>query len=207
VTWGVDIIVLSSGFEAHYNGIEIAIEKANQARILTFAAASNYGNLTPITFPGRLYGLGKVLCVFSTNAMVKSSSQRTFNPSPLPKALDRSFAILGEDIILEKVKGMLSGTSFSTAVAAAVSACVLDFSRHPEYRAQIVGAADLKKVEGMLSVFGKMATTDNMYQCMAPWTICDIAHVENEARIETIRRKRLAACSQINDALKKPYLA
>jgi hypothetical protein len=115
--------------------------------------------------------------------------------------------MLGEDIVLENVRETLSGTSFSTAVGAAIAARILDFSRHPDTRPMLDRATDLKKVEGMLSVFGKMSVSDGNYRCMVPWTICEMRSIDGEDRAETRRRKRLEACSQMRDALRRIYEA
>ncbi|KAI0449227.1 hypothetical protein F5B21DRAFT_494972 [Xylaria acuta] len=205
--WNVDIIVLSSGFRTAHNNIGEAIERANMARILTFASPSNYGNLSDVYYPGRLYGLGKVICLFSTNSMVRSSTTKTFNPSPLDTAAHRTFAILGEDIILENMDSPLNGTSYSTAIGAGIAARILDFSRHPQFRMRIKNIDDLKKVEGMLAVFGRMAKrTDNGYRCIAPWEICPPPE-EGMERREARERQQSAVFDELKEALKNIHRA
>lgn len=97
--WEVDLIVMLSGFQQEYRDMEKAIDEARNANILTFAAPSNYGNILPIAFPGRLYKDLKLLCMFSTNAAVLASPE--FNPSALKDAR-YNFAILGEEITINK---------------------------------------------------------------------------------------------------------
>ncbi|KAI0410589.1 subtilisin-like protein [Xylaria grammica] len=199
--WKVDIIVLSSGFQTTQTSVGEAIERANMARILTFASPSNYGNMGDLYYPGRLYGHGKVICLFSTNSMVKSSTTKTFNPSPLDTAAHRTFAILGEDIFLENLREPLNGTSYSTAIGAGIAARILDFSRHPRFRDKLENIDDLWKVEGMLAVFGRMAKrTDNGYRCMAPWVICPRADERMERR-EARERQQSAVVDVLRDAL------
>ncbi|RWA10982.1 hypothetical protein EKO27_g4126 [Xylaria grammica] len=200
--WKVDIIVLSSGFQTAKKSVGEAIERANMARILTFASPSNYGNMGDLYYPGRLYGHGKVICLFSTNSMVKSSTTKTFNPSPLDTAAHRTFAILGEDIFLENLREPLNGTSYSTAIGAGIAARILDFSRHPRFRDKLENIDDLWKVEGMLAVFGRMAKrTDNGYRCMAPWVICPRAE-EGMERREARERQQSAVVDVLRNALK-----
>ncbi|KAF9880591.1 putative extracellular alkaline serine protease protein [Colletotrichum karsti] len=181
--WAVDIIVMPSGFQAEHEDMLRAIEEANAAHILIFAAASNHGNLIDIAFPARLYRAGKLFCMFSTD--VNARSLPAFNPSPLPGA--NSFAILGENITLGN-SAPLSGTSFSAVIAAALAGRIIDFSRHPDTRDLIRRPGHLKRVEGMASVFGKMARTDNSYRCIAPWRL--LPQMEDEDLLDPVNRSQ-----------------
>ena len=151
-----------------------AIDAAYAKNILIFAAASNYGNLADIAFPGRLYVTGKVICMFSTDANARALS--SFNPSP-SSAARYNFTILGEGITLPpKTDERLSGTSFAAVIGAAIAGHILDFSRHKDMynkprRVDILKR--LKTVQGMSAVFSKMVrgAVDNRYHCMAPWKI------------------------------------
>ncbi|KAK1704940.1 hypothetical protein BDP67DRAFT_478738 [Colletotrichum lupini] len=199
--WKVDIIVMPSGFESEDEDMLRAIEEANAARVLLFSAASNHGNLTNIAFPARLYRAEKTFCMFSTDANARSLP--AFNPSPLPGARN-SFAILGEGITLGS-DPPLSGTSFSTVIGAALAGRIIDFSRHYDTRSQIRRPEHLKRVEGMASVFAKMARLDNGYQCIAPWRLLpqidyeDLLDISNRSEI----RRRL--CEVISGALEEVY--
>ncbi|ETS79009.1 hypothetical protein PFICI_08862 [Pestalotiopsis fici W106-1] len=167
--WNADVIVMPSGFRSHHQEIMGAIEKANHCRVLVFAAASNYGNSTEIAFPGRLYTHGKLFCMFSTDANVRCL--QSLNPSPLATAR-HSFAILGENIVLHPNEPSLSGTSFSTIIAGALAARLLDFSRQRGIREQIRHRDRMETVEGMSAVFSAMVmAVDNRYHCMTPWKI------------------------------------
>ncbi|KAJ8133552.1 hypothetical protein O1611_g68 [Lasiodiplodia mahajangana] len=199
--WKVDIIVLPNGFNETQAGIGNAIDRANMEKILTFAAPSNYGNLRDIFYPGRLYGHGKVICLFSTNAMGKSSTTKTFNPSPLETAAHRTFAILGEEIVLENTNEILNGTSYSTAIGAGIAARILDFSHHPRLRSRIKDIDDFRRVEGMLAIFGRMVQgIDNGYRCMAPWKICPSENREL-SRHEDLERRQGAVFVKFKEVL------
>ncbi|KAF9879129.1 hypothetical protein CkaCkLH20_03362 [Colletotrichum karsti] len=170
--WKADIIVLASGFECINPDLETAIKKARQAKILIFAAASNYGNITDIAFPARMYVFRMLFCMFSTTPDVRASQY--LNPSP-PKR-PNNFAIIGEDIKfvnLPDVGRLRSGTSYSAMIGAAVAGLVLEFARHDDVRERDAQLAEnLRTVEGMSAVFTAMARdTDNKYQCVAPWKI------------------------------------
>lgn len=112
-TWQVDIIIMPSGFLTHDSELEKAVEDARNARILVFAAASNYGNATGIVFPGRLYIDLKVFCMFATDPNVRALPD--FNPSALLKAR-YNFAILGHDVRISEQDKPLSGTSIATMI-------------------------------------------------------------------------------------------
>jgi hypothetical protein len=188
---------MPSGFAQHNEKMYSAIMEAIYARILVFAAASNYGNLASVAFPAHLYTVSKVFCMFSTTAEVKASPW--FNPTAIRKG-NYNFAILGHNVILPPLKEPVEGTSVSTMIGAALAARILDFSRHPDTRAHIKDADHLKEVEGMSEVFAEMVDDpDNGYHCMAPWKLLpEIADRQiSEARIEISRR--------ISNALAKRY--
>ncbi|KAK2024416.1 hypothetical protein LX32DRAFT_598845, partial [Colletotrichum zoysiae] len=151
---------LASGFELEDVKLGNAIEKACQARILIFAAASNYGNVMGIAFPARKYVHSKLFCMFSTTPDVRATC--VFNPSPLKRAA-YNFAILGENINLPGVENLRSGTSYSAMIGAAVAGLVLEFARHDDIRERDAQLPEqLQMVEGMSAVFAAMARdTDN----------------------------------------------
>lgn len=188
--------MIPSGFQAEYEDILQAIERAKQAHILVFAAASNYGNLTHIAFPGRLYKSGMLFCMFSTNAEARCFPH--FNPTAVPAAID-SFAVLGQDIVLPNVTKSKSGTSYSTAIGAALAGLLLDFSRHPDSRTRIRRPQHLRRVEGMAAVFSRMSRTglDNGYKCIVPWELIPSDCQENEGR--KVVRERI--CDTISETL------
>lgn len=200
--WKADIIVMPSGFESINRDMTRAIDETNHARILVFAAASNYGNLREIAFPGRLYMYNKLICMFSTDSNVRCLPN--FNPSA-SSAARYSFAVLGENIVLPYVKEPLSGTSFATMIGAALAGRILDFSRHSDNRGRIRGAEVLNTVEGMSAVFAKMARggKDNGYDCMAPWKI--LQHSVDEDPGKRREDERAHVCETISRALEDIY--
>lgn len=193
----MEIIVITSGFQVEYEAIRQEIEAAKYSRILIFAAASNYGNITRITFPGRLYRSGTLFCMFSTNSEARCFPH--FNPTADPKAMTASFAVLGQDIMMPGTENALSGTSYSTAIGAALAGQILDFARHPDCRAQIRHGHHLSRVEGMAAVFSRMSRQglDNGYSCVVPWELLSLDDEELQAR--DVRRRRI--CDIISTAL------
>ncbi|KAI3530064.1 extracellular alkaline serine protease [Colletotrichum filicis] len=199
--WKVDVIVMPSGFECENEDMLRAIEEANAARVLIFAAAANHGNLSNITFPGRLYRSEKTFCMFSTDGNARSLP--AFNPSPLPGARN-SFAILGQGI--RATSGPpASGTSLATAIGAALAARIIDFSRHQDIRGRIRKPEHLKRVEGMASVFAKMARTDGGYQCIAPWRLLPLMEYEDLMDVSNRPYVRHRICEVISGALDEVY--
>ncbi|KAK1540415.1 extracellular alkaline serine protease [Colletotrichum paranaense] len=199
--WKVDVIVMPSGFECDNEDMLRAIEEANAAHVLIFAAAANHGNLSNITFPGRLYRSEKTFCMFSTDGNARSLP--AFNPSPLPGARN-SFAILGQGI--KATSGPpASGTSLATAIGAALAARIIDFSRHQDIRGRIRKPEHLKRVEGMASVFAKMARMDGGYQCIAPWRLLPLMEYEDLMDVSNRPYVRHRICEVISGALDEVY--
>ncbi|KAI8261460.1 subtilisin-like protein [Colletotrichum sp. SAR11_239] len=177
--WGAEIIVMASGFDDDNAQLEHAIEEARHAGILIFAAASNSGDLKEIAFPARTYTELKLFCMFSTKPNVRDTCD--FNPSQNACAR-HSFAILGEDIELPSMGGImsLSGTSYSTMIGAGVAGLVLEFVRHPDIQGRIERGRRLSNVAGMSAVFSEMATRGgNGFDCIAPWKILPV-HLRGE---------------------------
>jgi hypothetical protein len=200
----VDLICLPSGFkpELEYPDIKDAISQANEANVLIFAAPSDRGNFHRIFYPANQFQWFKLFCIFSTNPNNKPSCH--FNPAPLEIAR-YNFAILGEDIEFSPLEGQKhtgprKGTSFSTIIAAAVAAQILDFSRHPEVSLKPYDASTLREVHGMSAVFLKMAVAkENGYLCLAPWELLGDMDVRTHSETE-IRTK---ICWTILSALKE----
>lgn len=192
--WNVDIISISSGF--HDGGLPLkqAIKEAAVAGIIIFASPSNYGNMRKIFFPARLHQ--HVLGIFATDARANiASSSASVNPQPDPES--RNFAVLGEEITIHPFKEPVSGTSYSTAIAAAIAAQLLDFSRQPDMRQQIVKADELRSLEGMTAVLSLMTLGKGPhgYSCLRPNRL--IEHHTDVNRDE----KRRRICDKISDAL------
>lgn len=199
--WNVEVIVIPSGFRDEYEAIRRAIEAAKHSGILIFAAASNYGNMTRIAFPGRLYRFGTLFCMFSTNAEARCFPH--FNPTAEPNAVTPSFAVLGQNIAIPRLEKPLSGTSYSTAIGAALAGQILDFARHPDCRTRIRRGQHLSRVEGMSAVFSKMSRQglDNGYTCMVPWELLPFDNEDLEGR--DVQRGRI--CDTISTALESIF--
>ncbi|RFU26583.1 hypothetical protein B7463_g9750, partial [Scytalidium lignicola] len=149
----VDIIVIPLGFKSPNKDMADAIDEANNANILIFSAASNYGDVTGIVFSGQIYIFENLFCMFFADVSVLCFPN--FNPS-ISYGCKDSFAALGENVILPYVKKPLSGTSFATIIEAAIAGRVLNFSPHKETCNRIRVFELLSRVEGMSAVFAKM---------------------------------------------------
>lgn len=179
--------------------MRLAIDEANSKNIILFAAASNYGNITEIAFPARLYAHEKVMCMFATNAAARSSPE--FNPSPLEMA-KFNFAILGEEILVPGQEA-LSGTSYSAVIAGAVAARVLDFAQQPDICNCIHEVDQLKSFAGIKSVFINMTknAVDNLYHCIVPWKLLGPYASLDDIPSEQRQVIRLYICATLSRAL------
>jgi hypothetical protein len=190
---------MSSGFKDDHPGMLQAIRAANSDCVLIFAAASNSGNMDDITFPARMQG--NVICMFSSNGLVKPS--QGFNPTPSPK-LPYNFCILGEEV--QKVRfprsleqGRDSGTSIATFIAAGIAALVMDFSLQQDCRERIENRDYLKTVAGMSAVFEKMAKYESGYHCIAPWNVLECSRAPMSSWDDMKKREHI--CGTIFRAL------
>jgi hypothetical protein len=119
-----------------------------------------------------------------------------FNPAAVPSAYN--LALLGDGIPIGPNDEAVRGTSFSTAIAAAIAAHILDFSNHKDVRHQITDRRYLREVEGMTSVFASMRSVkQNGYLVLKPWKL--LAH----ARPKELDRRELRQeiCRKLSDAL------
>lgn len=107
--------------------------------------------------------------------------------------------------MLGLTQGLVSVTSYSAVIGAALAVRILDFSRQPLARQDIRGAADLSRVEGMSAVFACMVrgAVDNGYHCITPWKI-----MPSLDRVDGVKGKeaqRAHICETISRALKNMY--
>lgn len=120
-----NIISMSLGLGIRDTEIDMAIQAAVNANISIFAASSNEGGNKTRAWPARRsHG---VICIHASDGKGNDSE---INPTPLVKG--DNFTTLGI-AIPSKWKGSplsISGTSFSTPIAAALAADVLEFARH-----------------------------------------------------------------------------
>lgn len=172
------------------------IKQAALSGALVFAAASNYGNMRRVTFPGSMRHY--VFCIYATDANAKIAG-RAASINPPGRVMAPNFALLGENIVLSG--GLLlgdpplTGTSYATSIAAGLAARLLDFSRQEGPAARIRKLEDLQTFEGMEAVFMKLATPSAEYKCIVPWRL--IENCTEEHRDEQRRR----VCDAISDAL------
>lgn len=204
-TWGVDVIVIPSGFYQEHDCIRDATCRAGDKGVLVFAAASNHGGLNPVTFPANLHSAGKLFCMFATTPGGRALVE--FNPvAPDPRRPGNSFATLGADICLPNVPGRLSGTSYSAVVAGAIAAQLLDFSRQRDVRDRIRNRPWLRRVEGMGAVLDALSgrSLDGGHRCLAPWRV--LSYVDDEMPwADRIRLRREQLCETLSVALTSTY--
>ncbi|KAK7993442.1 peptidase family M3 [Apiospora arundinis] len=176
-----DIISIASGFEEEHQELKQAIKDAVAKNVLVFAAAGNYGNMRKSPFPGRMSD--QVFCIPSTPPGLKNCNR---------------FAILGENIKLTPFDEPVSGTSYSTSIAAGLAARILHFSRQDHPR-PIRKLENLPSFKGMSAVFECLVgNMDSAYQCLRPWML-----VEDAGADETKEQKRDRICDIISLALEK----
>ncbi|CAG2005085.1 unnamed protein product [Fusarium graminearum] len=157
----VHIISMSFGLSEDNDAIENAIGKAENDGVIIFAAASNYGGNARRAFPARM---DKVLCVHASDG---NGNKSGLDPSP---KIDReNFSTLGvaiESIWEDDV--YLSGTSYSTPVAADFAANVLRYVQHccgleEKYRKRAFSRV------GMKNILLAMSDFRDGYHYVTPW--------------------------------------
>ncbi|KAF4957460.1 hypothetical protein FGADI_3096 [Fusarium gaditjirri] len=163
----VDIITMALGFKDHQPEIAKAVSRARSKQILIFSAASNSQNMESIYFPAKDHY--QVFGIFSTNAGNRES--RDLNPSPDDR--QHSLAIFGEGVEVAEDKPLLSGTSYSTSIAAGLAGMLLDFSRQETDKKDIPNISRLNNMEVMMKMFLEMAreSSDGRYKCIRPWDL------------------------------------
>lgn len=163
----VNIITMALGFKEYQPEIAKAITRARSKQILIFSAASNSQNMESIYFPAKDHH--RVFGIFSTNAGIRES--RDLNPSPDDR--QHSLAIFGEGIEIAEDKPLLSGTSYSTSIAAGLAGMLLDFSRQETDKKDVPDISRLSNMEVMMKVFLEMAreSSDGRYKCIRPWDL------------------------------------
>lgn len=152
---------MSFGMSEDDDAIESAIGKAENDGVIIFAAASNYGGNANRAFPARM---DKVLCIHASDG---NGNKGEVNPSP--KRDCDNFSTLGVAIESIWEHGVyLSGTSYSTPVAAGFAANVLQYIRH----CPGLSTKDIKKASsrvGMKSILFAMSESRDQYNYVTPW--------------------------------------
>ncbi|CAN9361975.1 unnamed protein product [Alternaria alternata] len=206
--WKVDVICIPSGFNQadRFRPYRDSMYEAVVARpsqedglsrpgSLIFAAASNLGLASSVTYPGCLSKSSKVLCFFSTSADGNPNTPG-FNPAAVPSTYN--LALLGEDIRIDPNDKPVRGSSFSTIIAGAIAAHILDFSNHEDVRDQITDVRYLREVEGMTSVFASMRSVkSNGYLVLEPWNL----QAHNRREELDVSELRQEICRKLSDAL------
>ncbi|KAI1439763.1 peptidase S8/S53 domain-containing protein [Annulohypoxylon stygium] len=199
--WGVDIIVMPSGFENDHKGMLKKITKStcNDKPVLFFAAAANSSNMKRVAFPARLYKRFRVISMFSTTA--KNKPTPDFHPAP-NKCCPFNLVIFGEHVVMDKAK--LSGTSVSTIIGAGLAGRLLAFSHHPVNVGKILHLEDLRDTQGMSTVLKSMAIHENGYDCILPEKLLDGfddsgAEDDPEILVDYVRRRIGSALATLQD--------
>ncbi|KAL6904002.1 peptidase S8/S53 domain-containing protein [Trichoderma evansii] len=205
VKWKVDIICIPSGFNPYPPNQRIRDELYDavtatpvDSKTLIFAAASNLGLSSEITYPGCISQSSKLICLFSTTGDGDPESPG-FNPAAVPNTYN--FALLGEGIkIDEGNEKLVRGTSYSTAIAAAIAAYVMGFAGHSGTKDKIRDVRYPREVEGMTSVFASMtAVIKNRYHILKPWKLMDDYQDTSLSKKE----RRQEICKNLSKALRK----
>jgi hypothetical protein len=188
--WGVDIISISSGFPTReiprYAELQTAIETANSAKTLIFAASSNGGANSDRAYPARH---ADVFCIHSTDAFGNGSQ---FNPTA--KGNMSNFATIGEAVEScwpeyidpndenPASTRHRSGTSYATPIAASIAGFLLSYARLHMTKKQ---SEDLTRHATMRSVLHELAKSRGNYQYLTLSLHPDHLFGRNESSIKT----------------------
>ncbi|KAK2608930.1 hypothetical protein QQS21_002506 [Conoideocrella luteorostrata] len=157
----VHIISMSFGLSEDNAAIELAIEKAENHGIIFFAAASNYGGNTRRAFPARM---DRVLCIHASDGYGNKSGQ---DPAPIGDRVNLSTLGVAIESVWES--GVyLSGTSYSTPIAAGIAANIL---RYVQTCSELTEKYRLKafRLVGMRNILKAMSVDIDNYHYIAPW--------------------------------------
>lgn len=163
------MITMSFGFQNPNTGLRRQIEEAAYHGKIVFAAASNDGGNSRRTFPA---SHPRVICIHSTD---HNGNKSQFNPSPMDSQYN--FSILGQNIKScwpnseeAAASRRMSGTSFATAVAAALAACCIGYVELTIK--DWVPPVPLRSHEGITRLFGLLAQSNTKrdgYDLIAPF--------------------------------------
>ena len=178
-------------------------EKVTIRDVIFFAAASNAGKLSGITFPASHPE------VFSIRAADVYGNDDLVSFNPGYSLEDINLSVLGVHVLAphrNKETQRISGTSVATAVAAGIAALVFEFVRQSERtpmpeQPPIRQVEKLKTKQGMSWVFRLMRDQlQNVGKCqnLQPWHLFDRGENGDEAKVS--RRK---ASFLIDEALSR----
>ncbi|KAK4206533.1 hypothetical protein QBC37DRAFT_434803 [Rhypophila decipiens] len=176
---GVDIINMSLGFrncpETKLKGVRRALEKAQEQKVVVFAATSNEGLHEPVAWPAcdRQYALGIHSC--------GDSGRKASDFNALPSIHGENFMVVGENILsqwpTDKGGGfrVATGTSFAAPVASAIGVLILQFTRqklcklHHQSVGKLIRLEDLWTNVGMMKVLRAISTlVDDEFWSISP---------------------------------------
>ncbi|RBR10309.1 hypothetical protein FVER53590_11628 [Fusarium verticillioides] len=166
-----DIVSMSFGFDTEpswKDEMDNAIRSAYQSNKLLFAAASNYGANKRRTYPANAT---TVFCIHATDGNGNKSGM-----DPIPLNNCANFTTLGVAVPCGHSNGsesFLSGSSYSTPIAAGIAANLLDQGRVLQ-RDGILNAEECNRLhgyDGMKRVFELMACKTDGYDYLAPWNL------------------------------------
>lgn len=144
--------------------IRQVIGDAENKGVIIFAAASNDGGNTGVAFPARM---DKVLCIHASDGDGNKSER---NPSP--DDLRENFSTLGVAIESISDEGRyLSGTSYSTPVAAGFGANILRYVQSCYSKSCLTKEHRNKAFSrmGMRNIMLAMADKRDGYRYVTPW--------------------------------------
>jgi hypothetical protein len=202
---------MSWGFEQRHEPIARAIQDAFKRKTIMFAAASNLGANGPkgygVTFPA---WMPEVICVNASDGYGKYSS---FNPEPRPGSFN--FLTLGEAVLAAersggggdgdgpaKPEGRLTGTSFSTPVAAAMAALFIEFVMQKPLRRDIKLREEVVTQDGIIKLFAGMSEDQVQgFRYLRPWRLI---HCEARSDGHDCKTCRTHAAERVKELLSGP---
>jgi hypothetical protein len=138
---------MSFGLEKDHDCMQKEILEAYSKNIIIFAAASNNGGNYEVTYPARK---NEIICIYATDGNGNTSP---CNPPHLQNSA-YNFATLGVGVKSELVtERRMTGTSFSTPIAAGIAACILEFARMHKIEGDLYKV--LRSRQGMQEVFAQ----------------------------------------------------
>ncbi|KHN95673.1 Peptidase S8/S53, subtilisin/kexin/sedolisin [Metarhizium album ARSEF 1941] len=182
VTEGCDIINMSFSIDpelvpkASHNKVEEAIDRADGKGKILFAAASNCGGNGKRPYPASNQ---KVICVHATDGLGNDAGI-----NPPKEGVPDYFSTLGVGIkfLWDEQYVFKSGTSFATAVAAAIAANTLEFAKYWRKAADKPRPAldRLRDGRAMRKVFFELLSRNvQHHQYIAPWIFWELHKPSN----------------------------
>jgi subtilisin family serine protease len=140
------------------------IREAEKDGVIVFVAASNNGANTARSFPATL---DTVLCIHANDG---KGNKGSMNPEPEPNR--DNLSTLGVAVPSVWENGVyLSGTSYATPVAAAITAVILCFVEAAVTANQMPNESKEEAFdrEGMKGILLSMSVLRDGYNCIVPW--------------------------------------